>query len=209
MGRKSLRSDRRKEIIQAFYKTAKKEGLHNVSIGKLAGNMGINPSLIIHYFSSKEELILGLIEYILDRYKNLYKVRSNKDQTSLEALHEIIDNLFSRKWNKLVDDDVYYNCFTFIFRDDAIKEKFKALHDSLRLMLNDILQRCKKDGYLVAEDTHQLADLVFLFLDGAYYYLSMVNDPKEYENKMEIYKNKTMEILDIKTNVTPVHSVST
>ena len=200
MGRKSLRADRQKEITRAFYKVAKKQGLHNVSIGKLAAEMDMNPSLIIHYFKTKEELVFGLIEYILDRYKNLYIARRSEEQTSIGLLHEVLDNLFSRKWNKLVDDDVFYNCFTLIFRNPRIKEKYKALHDSLRQMLADILDRCKEDGHLFTGDTYQTADLIFLFVEGAYYYLSMTDDPEEYEMKMNLYKNQALEILDLYHN---------
>lgn len=159
--------------------------------------MDMNPSLIIHYFKTKEALVFGLIEYILDRYKNLYVARKKEEQTSIEVLHEVLDNLFSGKWNKLVDDDVFYNCFTLIFRNPRIKEKYKALHDSLRRMLADILDRCKEDGYLFTGDTYQTADLIFLFVEGAYYYLSMINDPEAYEEKMNLYKNQALEILDL------------
>ena len=200
MGRKSLRTDRRKEIINAFYRTAKKQGLHNVSIGKLAAAMDMNPSLIIHYFKTKEELVFGLIEYILDRYKNLYVARKREGQLSIEVLHDVLDNLFSRKWNKLVDDDVFYNCFTLVFRNPRIREKYKALHDSLRQMLAEILDQCKEDGYLFTGNTYQTADLIFLFVEGAYYYLSMTDDPEEYEQKMTLYKNQALEILDLYHN---------
>ena len=200
MGRKSLRTDRRKEIINAFYRTAKKQGLHNVSIGKLAAAMDMNPSLIIHYFKTKEELVFGLIEYILDRYKNLYVAKKKDGQPSIEVLHDVLDNLFSRKWNKLVDDDVFYNCFTLVFRNPRIREKYKALHDSLRQMLAEILDKCKEDGYLFTGNTYQTADLIFLFVEGAYYYLSMTDDPEEYEQKMTLYKNQALEILDLYHN---------
>lgn len=50
MGRKSLKEPRQKEIIRAFYKIAKKEGLENASILKTANLIGITPSLIMHYF---------------------------------------------------------------------------------------------------------------------------------------------------------------
>ena len=85
--------------------------------------MDMNPSLIIHYFKTKEELVFGLIEYILDRYKNLYVAKKKDGQPSIEVLHDVLDNLFSRKWNKLVDDDVFYNCFTLVFRNPRIREK--------------------------------------------------------------------------------------
>ena len=74
MGRKSLKGPRQKEIIKAFYKVAKKEGLENASIAKTAELININPSLVVHYFKSKDYLVYGLIEYILDKYLLIYKV---------------------------------------------------------------------------------------------------------------------------------------
>jgi len=54
MGRKSLKETRQQEIIKVFYKVAKKEGYENTSIAKIAKVMDINPSLIMHYFETKE-----------------------------------------------------------------------------------------------------------------------------------------------------------
>ena len=59
MGRKSLKTPRQKEIIKAFYTLAKKEGLENASIAKTAALININPSLVIHYFRTKEYLMIA------------------------------------------------------------------------------------------------------------------------------------------------------
>ena len=72
MGRKSLKPIRQKAIIKAFYKVARKEGLENASIAKVASVLDVNPSLVIHYFKTKQDLIHGLIEYILERYRLIY-----------------------------------------------------------------------------------------------------------------------------------------
>ena len=56
MGRKSLKKERQSEIIEAFYKVAQKEGLENVSLAKVATEMDVNTSLVLHYFKSKDEL---------------------------------------------------------------------------------------------------------------------------------------------------------
>jgi AcrR family transcriptional regulator len=66
MGRKSLKEIRRKEIISAFYNVSIKEGLENSSISKVAKEMDINPSLVMHYFNTKEDLNFGLINFILE-----------------------------------------------------------------------------------------------------------------------------------------------
>src|SRR5262245_30453466 len=111
MGRKSLKPVRQKEMIKAFYKVARKEGLENASIAKVAKVLGVNPSLVIHYFKTKNDLIYGLIGYILERYSLIYNPENDLADPS-ERLRKIVRNLFSRKWNKLIDDGVFYSSFS-------------------------------------------------------------------------------------------------
>ncbi len=117
MGRKSLKEERQREIIKAFYKLAKKEGLENASIAKTAAVIDINPSLVMHYFETKEALVYGLIEYILDKYLLIYQLPKEYDGSAETALMKVIDNIFSHKWNTLFDDSVSYSCYALAFRN--------------------------------------------------------------------------------------------
>ena len=196
MGRKSLKPLRQKGIIQAFYKVARKEGLENASIAKVAAVLEVNPSLVIHYFSTKQDLMHGLIEYILERYRLLYNPE-NGTSNPKERLIKIIRNLFSRKWNKLFDDGVFYSSYALIFRDKTLKEHYKNLHDDLRSLLKDALQEAKSNGLIEIEDVEATADLIFIFIEGAYYYLSMVNDKAEYQMRIEHYERTVLSMLKL------------
>lgn len=194
MGRKSLKPLRQKGIIKAFYKVARKEGLENASIAKVAAVLEVNPSLVIHYFSTKQDLMHGLIEYILERYRLLY---SNENGTSnpKERLIKVIRNLFSRKWNKLFDDGVFYSSYALIFRDKTVKEHYKNLHDDLRVILKEALQEAVDHNVVDIDDVEKTADLIFIFVEGSYYYLSMVSDKSEYEMRIENYEQMVLSML--------------
>jgi len=192
MGRKSLKEPRQKEIIKAFYKVAKKEGLENASIAKTAEVIGINPSLVMHYFKTKEHLVYGLIEYILDKYLLIYKIPPEYEAHPRKALLAVIDNIFSSKWNTLFDDSVSYSCYSLAFRDRTIKEKYKNLLDALREKLRLLIQDCKDMGVLAVEDPALTADIIFVLVDGAYYYLSLVSDKREYQHKLMQYKRQAV-----------------
>ncbi|MDR3712736.1 MAG: TetR/AcrR family transcriptional regulator [Puia sp.] len=192
MGRKSLKEPRQKEIIKAFYKVAKKEGLENASIAKTAESIGINPSLVMHYFKTREHLIYGLIEYILDKYLLIYKIPSEYAAHPRDTLLKVIDNIFSSKWNTLFDDSVSYSCYSLAFRNKIIKEKYKKLLDALRKRLEQLIVDCKSKGALVAEDPALTADIIFVLVDGAYYYLSLVDDKEEYQHKLLQYKKQAL-----------------
>jgi AcrR family transcriptional regulator len=195
MGRKSLKEPRQKEIIKAFYKVAKKEGLENASIAKTAELIGINPSLIVHYFKSKDHLVYGLIEYILDKYLLIYKVPPEDAADPQKHLLTVIDNIFSSKWNTLFDDSVSYSCYSLAFRDKIIKGKYKALLDALRTQLRQLIVDCNRAGILSVKDPARTADLIFVLVDGAYYYLSLVTDKEEYRDKLIKYKEQAISLL--------------
>jgi AcrR family transcriptional regulator len=194
MGRKSLKPVRQKAIIKAFYKVARKEGLENASIAKVASVLDVNPSLVIHYFETKQDLIHGLIEYILERYRLIYNPE-NGTLNPKERLQKIIRNLFSRKWDKLFDDGVFYSSFSLIFRDKTLKAHYKNLHDHLREMLTDTLREAKENDVIELADVEKTADLIFIFIEGAYYYLSMVSDKNEYERRIELYQQTVLSML--------------
>ncbi len=197
MGRKSLKPIRQKAIIKAFYKVARKEGMENASIAKVAHVLDVNPSLVLHYFKTKQDLIHGLIEYVLERYRLIYNPE-NGTSDPRERLEKIIRNLFSRKWDKLFDDGVFYSSFSLIFRDKALKVHYKNLHDHLREMLTDTLKEARDNNVIEIEDVEKTADLIFIFIEGAYYYLSMVSDKSEYQRRIDHYQETVLAMLQLK-----------
>jgi AcrR family transcriptional regulator len=194
MGRKSIKHIRQKEIVEAFYQVAKEEGLENASISKVASRLLINPSLIIYYFDTREELIFALIEYNLDRYKLLFETGHHYPDSYNQIL-DMMDNLFSKQWSLLFDDGVFYSCYALIFRNNKIKSRYKIVHDSLRQYLAKLLEAGIHEGILINRNARQTAEQVFVIVEGAYYYLSLIEDKEEYAQKLNEYKQLSLSML--------------
>jgi AcrR family transcriptional regulator len=193
--RQSIRSQRKAEIVKAFYKVAKKEGLSNASIAKVAKQAKVNPSLVMHYFNSRDELLLALNDFILERYLTIYQVKG-PEIDSEEKLHDLIKNLFSRKWNRLFDDGVFYSCYAEIYRNDQFRKSFKRLHDQLHQGLKLVLNEASEKGILFHPNTRELAENIFALVDGAYYYLGMVDDIEEKKKRVAMYQRLALEMLE-------------
>ena len=73
MGRKSKADVRKKEILEHFYIILRDEGFENASIAKIANIMDVNPSLLIHYFKTKEEMVVAFVSFLLGRYELTFK----------------------------------------------------------------------------------------------------------------------------------------
>ncbi|KYP16266.1 TetR family transcriptional regulator [Flavihumibacter sp. CACIAM 22H1] len=197
MGRKSLKESRQPEIIKAFYKLAKREGLENASIAKTAALININPSLIIHYFQTREQLVSALIEFILERYLQIFKTPTISEEDPKKRLLTVIDKLFSHKWNILFDDSVAYSCYSMVFRDKKVKAKFKVVLDQLRHNLEAMIKDANEAGEMNVADPARAADMVFVIVDGAYYYLSLESNKDEYRKKLEFYKQQAIQQLNL------------
>lgn len=196
MGRKSLKEVRKQEIVKVYYKMARRAGYEQVSIAKLAETMEVNPSLIIHYFETKEALKDALIDFILDRYLLIYAIPDQK-KTSLQTLVALIDRLFSKKWNQLFDDGLFYAFYAEAFRNNRIKRKYKTILDALRSHLTAIIESCVQQELLQVESPAQLADQLFILLDGAYFYLSLEESKTAFEQRIQFYKKQAYHILAI------------
>lgn len=195
MGRKSLKETRQKEIVVAFYKVAKKEGLKKASIAKVAETMKVNPSLIIHYFKSRKELLNALVDFILKRYLEIYKLDGGID--SKEKLVALIDHLFSRNWHRLFDDGVFYSCYALIYRNPSVKDKYKELHDTLISKFRESLKEARDNNIIKVDDLDEIAEVIFSMVDGAYFSLGMEKNSDELDKRAEIYKKHVKHMLKL------------
>lgn len=196
MGRRSLKEDQQKRIIEAFYEVAKRDGIENTSFGKVAKELDMHQSLVVHYFATKDDLLLGLIDFIILRYENIYQFESEQTDP-LERLKSVMQNIFSRKWDNYIDDSIFYNCYALIFRNGIIRDRFRDLHLLLRGWLQNLIQACIDKQQITCDDAAKAADLIFVISDGAYYYLSMIQDANDYEMHLECYRQQAFKLLGL------------
>lgn len=196
MGRKSLKESQQKRIIQAFYEIARREGIENISFGKIAKELDMNQSLIVHYFANKEEMLFGLIDFIVISYQNMYETEEGHEDP-LTKLRVVLNNIFSRKWSSYVDDSIFYNCFALIFRNEKVLAHFRDLHILLRKWLEKLIQDCIDHKLIDIQDAAEAADIIFVISDGAYYYLSMIGDQELYIKHSQRYKREAFKVLGL------------
>lgn len=81
MGRKSKADQRRSQIIEAFFHSVTEMGLSNASIRKIAAKAGVQPSVLHHYFSSREEIIEEAVIWFTDRIFKAFQDQVAASQT--------------------------------------------------------------------------------------------------------------------------------
>ncbi|MBW2410159.1 MAG: TetR/AcrR family transcriptional regulator [Deltaproteobacteria bacterium] len=79
MGRKPVRDERRKQILEAVHTCLLEKPFHKTSIKDIAQKAGLNHGALHYYFDSKEHLLLEYIEYIWIKFRKIFEDHFNSE----------------------------------------------------------------------------------------------------------------------------------
>jgi AcrR family transcriptional regulator len=161
---------RRREILAAYYETLVAEGLQGSSLAKIAKRLGVPPSLLIHYFGTKEQMTVALVDYLLEEYREGYGDRLAAIADPQERLRAIVDTFFDPRYHELLDDSVFYACFYLSLRHPSVRQSYHTLYEATLQLIETAVADCMAAGVIDRDDAHELA-LVVKALEEGYAFL--------------------------------------
>jgi AcrR family transcriptional regulator len=173
---------RKLEIMKSFYEVLADEGLQEASMAKIARRMGVQPSLLIHYYSTKEEMIDGLVGFITKRYEETFFPKLDGIHDHEQRLDLILDMIFGLEWFRLVDNGAFYACYYLSFRNEKVKRHFRQMYLRLREVLVEEIRKCEGNDKPSRHDAEKRADLVLILLGGFNYQKNIFDDDLRFED---------------------------
>ena len=186
---------RKKEILESFYAVLAEQGLEGASMAKIASRMGIHPSLIVHYFSNKEEMVVELVDYMLAMYEETFLPRLQEIADPEERLLTSIDALFGQDWAQLLDISVFYSCYSLCFRNARVRESFKRMYSRLREVLVGEISELIDLGVVVKADPGRFADFLISLMEGYYFYSGLMGDDRSFEELRRFLEANALAVL--------------
>jgi len=188
---------RKREILENFYQVLVEEGLEGSSIGKIAARMGIHPSLIIHYFSTKDEMIVELVELILKEYEETFLPRLEEKKDPEERLHAALDAIFGLDWNRLVDMGAFSACYSLSFRNERVRASFQRMYSTLREYLVKEIAYYMEMGLVARADPERLADLIIALMEGYSFYRAVMDNEHRFDELSQFLRENALAILRV------------
>ncbi len=195
MGRKSKAEVRKREILEHFYIILKDEGFENASIAKIAKIMDVNPSLLIHYFKTKEEMVVAFVGYLLERYEATFKDIMLKYEDPKERFYSVLDTLFSEEWLTFSDQTVFYACYYLSSRHERIKVRFQEMYGRFKDFLIPQIELWMEKGIIKKDDPHNIADYLIILNEGLTYYDKLMDDPEGFRRRAKFLKAAAIKVL--------------
>jgi len=161
--------DRRKELILVAYSHIANRGFEGLRVHDVAAEVGINNATLHYYFPTKEDLIKGVVDYMIEKFSTSYVVESAGND-SPDAWKEMLVELEDARHNFRDARDrlvVFIELFIRSLRDPTIAEIFKKLDENWRGYLVGLIERGIRQGVFQAElDPEVTATLVMLQIKG-------------------------------------------
>jgi len=181
MRKNSSAKNRKPEILEQYYQVIIAEGLEGASISKIADRMGIHPSLIIHYFKTKENMTVELVELIIEKFESPDFLQFNDVADPKKRFQKLFATLFSKEWSFTVDPSVFYAFYYLSFRHPVIRRRFEAMFKRFRDYLVDELQFYKTLGIVDTADIQKAADIILTLLEGLVFHANFLSSRQPFE----------------------------
>ncbi|GHO87413.1 TetR/AcrR family transcriptional regulator [Dictyobacter formicarum] len=173
--------DRRQDIVLAAFQLIASKGVEGLRTRDVAARAGMNIGTLYYYFSTKERLIQGVVDYIVQHIVVVQEpVSTVSVNTSVDVLHQHLANLT----HKLIMTPEIFRVMGELLlrceRDQAIYPILKKTDDDWKQYLIDLLVEGIRQGYFRADLNPALtAHTIMSFFKGATLQLGMPHEELE------------------------------
>ena len=194
--RKNKKAEIRKpEILENYYQVLIEEGFEGASIGKIAKRMDIHPSLIIHYFKSKDNMTFELVELLIEKYLEPGFLNFNHITDLEQRFYTLIDTIFSIEWSRTINPGLHFGFYYLSFRNPAIHERYMAMIKQFRDYLISELELFRENGILKIDDVKKAADIIVTLMEGLEFHSHFLSEEKPFEEFANYAKNLVLALL--------------
>jgi AcrR family transcriptional regulator len=158
--------DRREELVQIAYRHIAQRGFEGLRVRDVAAEAQINNATLHYYFPTKEALIQGVVEKLIQGFSTMGEVESAPPETALQAIRREFEDARQR----LSDPDQFV-VFTELLirsrRDTAIAAVFSQLDENWHRYLVSIIERGIESGEFRSDlDPASTATLIMAVIKG-------------------------------------------
>jgi AcrR family transcriptional regulator len=194
--RKNQKAEIRKaEILETYYQVLLEEGFEGTSIGKIAKRMNIHPSLIIHYFKTKENMTTELVNLLIEKYEAPEYLRFDHIDDLEQRFQALIDTVFSFEWSRTIDPGLHFGFYYLSFRNPKIREAYEAMIQRFRDYLEGELVFYQQAGIIKTNNAKSAAGVIVTLMEGLEFHAQFLSDGQPFEKFANYAKQIVLSML--------------
>lgn len=132
----------KKKVLMTALKLFANNGFHGTTTAKIAKQAGVSEGTIYKYFSSKEDLLISLLQPILTGIKTSFF--NSLDSKQLESRHDLAALIDFIVTNRIHFIEVNFDFVRLILQEILIGQSMDKIYQTLFIGNNGFLSRLKK-----------------------------------------------------------------
>lgn len=162
--------DRKRELVEIAYRLIAEKGLEGFRIRQVASEANIDNGTLHYHFPSKEALIHGVVDYLVEDLQRNRAGQEQANQNALEELRREFEDIRLRVGDTPEQLMVLSELAIRSWRDPVIATIFKKVDDGWRSHLVTLLDRGVQQGIFRKDLNQQLcARAIMVALRGISY----------------------------------------
>jgi AcrR family transcriptional regulator len=186
---------RKPEILESYYQVLIEEGFEGISINKIAKRMNIHPSLIIHYFKTKENLTIELVDLLIEKYEAPEFLKFDHIQDLEQRFQLMIDTIFSFEWSRTIDPGLHFGFYYLSFRNPKIRKAYEKMLQHFRDYLVHELELYRQVGIVKVKNTKMAADTIVTLMEGLEFHAHFLSEGQTFEKYADYTKHLVISML--------------
>lgn len=198
--RKNQKAELRKpQILENYYQVLLEEGFEGTSIGKIARRMNIHPSLIIHYFKTKENMTIELVDLLIEKYEAPEFLQYEHIQDLEQRFQALIDTVFSFEWSRTIDPGLHFGFYYLSFRNPKIRNAYESMIQRFRDYLVKELEFYQQAGIVKTNDAKTAAGIIVTLMEGLEFHAQFLSEGQPFEKFANYAKQLVLSMLKDET----------
>ncbi|MDB2248550.1 MULTISPECIES: TetR/AcrR family transcriptional regulator [Halorubrum] len=157
------------KILEATYTALLKHGYADLSIARIGDELDRSKSSIYHYYDSKDDLLITLLEFTVDKFESAIDTESS--QNPAETLKQLIAKLLAPH---PLEDDHQFQTVLVGFRSQAvtnsrIRAQFTHVDERLADTIREILERGIAENVFEAVNASEVTEYILATINGGIY----------------------------------------
>ena len=166
MGRKSLASIRKEEIIEAFLKVFSEKGYEKATVREIAEAAGCTHRMLHHYFTTKEALLVAAVEDFIASYAPGLEQEISKHNSPTEKMQAFFNRFMHPESFDAAQMRAWVQTWTLTGEHPAISDAVNSWYGRLRGIIVEIVREGIETGEFRDIDPDIVAELIVESSEG-------------------------------------------
>jgi AcrR family transcriptional regulator len=132
---------RREQILQGAFEVASREGIGSMTIRGVAAEAAVSHALVVHYFGSRERLVLALLDWLIGTTSVLHVSDDiARFPRALDRLHALLQQEMARLGHQPRHTRLFFEFWALGVRHEEIRTRIGAELERYRAAFRDIMR---------------------------------------------------------------------